>query len=58
MPDEARQGVEEILHADDDFVVLGADGLGDVAGVGEFAEFGLLIADGEGLHRARRSCAS
>ena len=34
MPDEARQGVEEVLHADDDLGVLGADGLRDVAGVG------------------------
>ena len=49
MPDEARQRVEEVLHADDDFVVLGADGLRDVAGVGELAVFGFLVADGEGL---------
>ena len=51
MPDEAGQRVEEVVHADDDFVVLGADGLGDLAGIGELAEFGFLVADGEGLHR-------
>ena len=44
-----RQGVEEVVHADDYFVVLGADGFGDVAGMGEFAEFLLAIADGEGF---------
>ena len=58
MPDQAGQRVEEIVHADDDFVVLGADGLGDLAGVGQFAEFGLLVADGEGLDGSSRSCAS
>ena len=49
MPDEARQGVEEVLHADDDFGVLGSDGLRDVAGVGELTVFGFLVANGEGL---------
>src|ERR1035438_4992602 len=49
MPDEAREGVEEILHTNDDFGVFGADGLGDVAGVGEFTVLGLFVADGEGL---------
>ena len=52
MPDEARQGIEEVLHADDDFGVFGSDGLGDLTGVGEFTVFGLLIADGEGLDGA------
>jgi hypothetical protein len=35
MPDQLRQGVEEVVPADDHFVVLGADFFRDLAGVGE-----------------------
>src|ERR1035441_2568295 len=53
VPDEARQCVEKVFHADDDLGVFGPDGPGDVAGVGELTEFGFLVADGEGLDRSR-----
>ena len=38
MPDQLGQRVEEIVSADDHFMVLGADFFGDLAGVGELAE--------------------
>ena len=52
VPDERGQGIEEIFHADDDLVMVGADGAGHLSGVTQFAVLGFVVADGESLHRA------
>ena len=45
----SRQRFEEIVHADDDFVMIGADCLRDFGGIAQFAELRFGVADGKVL---------
>ena len=51
VPEERRKRTKELAIADDDFVCLGADCLGDLTGVGELVEGVLFECHGEGLER-------
>src|SRR5437879_4432230 len=52
VPDKARQRGEEIVHADDGLMMIGADRARYLRGIAQFAELRFPIADGEGLDRA------
>src|SRR4051794_14167442 len=51
MPHQLRQGVEEIVHADDHFMVIRPDRLGDLPRIPELAVLFFAVADGKRLHR-------
>ena len=40
VPDQPRQGLEEIFHAHNHFMMAGADGIGHLARIGEFTVSG------------------